>query len=112
MYTDEDVITRDELPNWRPTPTLSVLYQDGDGQSTNQLIKPNIELVNNGSAPVPYSELTIRYWLTPENFSGINTWVDWAQVGTSFVKSKYVVLDQPRDGLRGIQLRSGCGQLR
>lgn len=101
VFTDEDVITRDELPNWRPTPTVSVLSQDGDGQPTNQTIKPNLKLVNDGSTPVPYAELTVRYWLTPENFSGINTWVDWAQVGTSFVKSKYVMLDQPRDGALG-----------
>ena len=101
VYTDQDIITRDELPDWRPATTLSVMYQDGDGQPNNEWIKPNLNLVNDGSTPVPYSELTVRYWLTPENFSGINTWVDWAQVGAGFVKSKYVTLDQPRDGAFG-----------
>jgi mannan endo-1,4-beta-mannosidase len=30
VFTDKDVITRDELPNWRPPVTLKVQYQEGD----------------------------------------------------------------------------------
>ncbi|CAN5596397.1 hypothetical protein BH09BAC4_BH09BAC4_02150 [soil metagenome] len=102
VYTDSDVITRDELPNWRPPVTLKVKYQDGDnGQVANNNIKPNLTLVNEGATAVPYSELRVRYWLTAENYAGINTWIDYAQVGSNKVKAKYVALENPRAGAVG-----------
>ncbi|QMW04693.1 cellulose binding domain-containing protein [Spirosoma foliorum] len=86
--------------------TLAALVKvkslDGDnGQTTNNVIRPYLTLVNEGSTPVPYSELTARYWFTAENFAGINTWIDYAQLGNSTVQLKYVVLDQPRNGALG-----------
>ena len=103
VYNDVDVITRDELPNWRPAVTLKVQYQDGDnGKVSDNNGKPNLTIVNEGAgAAVPYSELTARYWLTPENYAGISTWVDYAQLGTNKVKMKYVPLDVPRGGATG-----------
>ncbi len=102
IYNSDDVITRDELPNWRPPVTLKVQYQNGDnGQLTNNAIKPNLMLVNEGSTAVPYSELTVRYWFTPENYAGINAWIDYAQLGTNRVKAKYVALENPRAGAAG-----------
>ncbi len=101
-YNSEDVITRDELPNWRPPVTLKVKYQNGDnGQLTNSLIKPNLTLVNEGSAAVPYSELTVRYWLTSESSASVNAWVDYAQMGSNWVKAKYVAVENPRAGATG-----------
>jgi hypothetical protein len=83
-------------------------YQDGDnGQVTNNNIKPNLTLVNEGTTGVPYSELTLRYWFTAENFTGINTWIDYAQLGNNKAKMKYVWSTQPRQGanwLHRIQL--------
>ncbi len=35
VFTDKDVITRDELPNWRPPVTLKVQYQDADKGNAN-----------------------------------------------------------------------------
>lgn len=102
VYTDKDVITRDELPNWRPAMTLKVQYQDGDnGQVANNNAKPNLILTNEGLTAVPYSELTVRYWLTVKNYAGINTWVGYAQLGNANVKIKYVPLDVPREGATG-----------
>ncbi|MCX6215787.1 carbohydrate-binding protein [Spirosoma sp.] len=84
------------------TSPLQIQYQNGDnGQLTNNTIKPNLMLVNQGATPVPYSELTIRYWLTAENYAGINTWVDYAALGTSKVRMAYVALEQPRQGAYG-----------
>ncbi|MBC7921099.1 MAG: hypothetical protein H7Z75_08390 [Ferruginibacter sp.] len=80
LYADPDVITRDELPNWRPTVTLKVQYQDGDnGRVANHHVKPSLMLVNEGPAAVPYGELTVRYWRTAENYAGINAWIDYAR---------------------------------
>ncbi|MBC3783893.1 glycosyl hydrolase [Spirosoma utsteinense] len=102
VFMDEDVITRDELPDWRPIVTLKVQYQDADkGNATNTTIRPNLMLINEGSTPVPYSELTVRYWFTAENYAGINAYVDYAQVGGNKIKTRYVALPYPRNGATG-----------
>jgi hypothetical protein len=102
VYEDNDVITRDELPNWRPPVTLKVQYQDADqGKANNSVIRPNLMLVNEGSMPVPYSELTVRYWFTAENYAGINAYIDYAQLGGSKIKTSYVALPNPRNGATG-----------
>jgi len=78
---------------------LKVQYQNADSsQPGNNVIKPNLKIVNADSIAVPYNELTARYWLTAENYAGINTWVDYAQLGSGKVKMKYVALAQPRNG--------------
>jgi len=83
-------------------PTLvSVLYQNADGQVANNAIKPNLQLVNNTKAAIPFAELTVRYWLTAEDFAAVTAAVDWAQLGTSAVKAHYVALDQPAQGAYG-----------
>lgn len=80
---------------------LQALQLDGDnGQDTISSIKPWLKIVNNDSVPVNLHELTARYWLTPENYAGINTWIDYAQLGSS-VQMKYVGLDAPRNGAFG-----------
>ena len=81
--------------------TLKVKYKDGDNNLTNNQIKPNLTIYNEGTAAVPYNELTLRYWVTPENYSGISTWIDYAQLGNSKVKMNYVALPEPRNGAFG-----------
>nr|WP_295932034.1 cellulose binding domain-containing protein [uncultured Dyadobacter sp.] len=84
------------------TPTLQVWLKDGDaGQITNNQIKPDLLLKNFGNIPVPYHELTVRYWFTSENHATINSWIDWAQLGTNLVKLQYVRLAEPRRGADG-----------
>jgi len=82
---------------------VTVRHQNGDqdGQrATNNVIKPNLTLVNEGSAPVAYAELTARYWLTAENDggAGLSGWIDYAQLGVGKVSLRYVRLPQPRAG--------------
>ncbi|MBO9204365.1 MULTISPECIES: DUF4979 domain-containing protein [Niastella] len=81
---------------------IAVQSLDGDkGKTENNSINPYLQLVNQGKANVAYSELTARYWFTAENFAGINTFIDYAQLGNSKVKMKYVQLEQPRAGAYG-----------
>lgn len=81
---------------------LKVKYQNGDNNNlTNNHIKPNLTIYNEGNAAVPYNELTLRYWVTAENYAGINTWIDYAQLGNNKVKMKYVTLPAPRNGAYG-----------
>jgi len=83
---------------------LKVQHQDADGQPTNNVIKPNLQLSNEGSTAIPYAEITVRYWLTAENFTPLtNLQLNWAKIGTDKVKMRYVALpaDQPRQGAFG-----------
>ncbi|CCH53425.1 parallel beta-helix repeat-containing protein [Fibrisoma limi BUZ 3] len=86
-----------------PPVVLSVLYRDGDNNQTgNNTIRPYFKLQNEGVSAVLYSEVTVRYWLTAEDFSPVtNLSVYWAQLGTNKVRMKYVALPQPRQGAFG-----------
>ncbi|RZL13038.1 MAG: T9SS type A sorting domain-containing protein [Hymenobacter sp.] len=96
---------------------LSVQYQTGDlGQPTDNQLRPFLQLVNNNSTTaVPYSSLTVRYWLTAENFMGqLVTPIDYAKLGTSFVSARYVALATPRQGAFGYieySFAAGAGNL-
>jgi len=81
---------------------IQVQSMDGDGgQLTNNVIRPNFSLVNQDSVGINYNELTMRYWFTAENYAGINTWIDYAQMGNSNVKMKYVQMPNPASGALG-----------
>ncbi|MBO0932009.1 chitobiase/beta-hexosaminidase C-terminal domain-containing protein [Fibrella aquatilis] len=84
-------------------PYINVLHQDGDnGQTTNNTLRPNLQLTNTGNTAVPLAQLTVRYWFTAENYTPpITIWIDWAQIGSNRVKTKYVYLDEPRNGANG-----------
>ncbi|RYY16003.1 MAG: T9SS type A sorting domain-containing protein, partial [Cytophagaceae bacterium] len=95
---------------------ISVLYQTGDlGQPTDNQLRPFLQLVNSGPTAVPYSSLTVRYWLTAENFMGqLVTPIDYAKLGTSFVSARYVALATPRQGAFGYieyAFAAGAGNL-
>jgi uncharacterized protein YjdB len=84
------------------TSGLKVLYNDGDnGQVNNNNIKPYLTIANESSVAVPYSELTARYWVTAENYAGINKWIDYAELGNNKVTMNYVELEKPRQGALG-----------
>ncbi|ARK12847.1 cellulose binding domain-containing protein [Fibrella sp. ES10-3-2-2] len=84
------------------TTALRVLHQDADNNLTNNAIKPNLQISNTGTAPISYGQLTLRYWLTVEQFSPLaNLQVYYAQLGTDKVKMSYVALDKPRQGAFG-----------
>ncbi|SDH88415.1 cellulose binding domain-containing protein [Mucilaginibacter gossypii] len=81
---------------------VQVQYSDGDNnQPVNNLIKPFLKIVNQDSVAINLNELTMRYWFTAENYAGINSWIDYAQMGNSNVTMKYVQLPNPRTGALG-----------
>jgi uncharacterized protein YjdB len=81
---------------------LKVLYKDGDnGQVDNNNIKPFLTIANVSQVAIPYSEITARYWITAENYAGINKWIDYAEMGNGKVTMNYVELAKPRQGALG-----------
>jgi hypothetical protein len=81
---------------------LQVQYLDGDNrQPGNNVIRPYIRIVNQDTVAVAYNELTVRYWFTAENYSGINTWIDYAQLGNSNVSMAYIAVPEPKSGATG-----------
>ncbi|WP_375433668.1 cellulose binding domain-containing protein [uncultured Hymenobacter sp.] len=94
--------------------SLSVLHQNADGQLTNNAIKPNLQLVNLTNAAIPYQELTVRYWLTVEDYAAVQAVTDYAQLGTGNVQARYVALPQPYQGAFGYveySFRAAAGSL-
>ncbi|MBO0356577.1 T9SS type A sorting domain-containing protein [Hymenobacter sp. BT186] len=81
--------------------SLAVLHQNADNSPTNNAIKPNLQLVNLSAAAIPYQQLTVRYWLTVEDFAATVATIDWAQLGTNAVRARYVALTQPVQGAFG-----------
>lgn len=98
-----------------PAPKVRVLHKDSDNNAGNNVIKPTLRLLNEGDAPLVYSQLTLRYWLTAENFAPLsNLSVYYAQIGNSNVKMRYVPLDKPRQGAWGYieyRFEASAGQL-
>ncbi|MDI9874084.1 cellulose binding domain-containing protein [Flectobacillus rivi] len=81
--------------------SVKIKYQNGDNSTTNNQIKPFLTLVNESNHTIPYNELTVKYWFTPENYTGINTWIDYAALGNSNVKMSYSNLPNPRNNALG-----------
>lgn len=83
--------------------SLSVLHRDADyGNRTDQTIRPFLELSNEGTTAIPYSQITLRYWFTAEGASPpTDLQVYYAQLGTRNVRMKYVPLLEPRQGAFG-----------
>ncbi|MGM9508960.1 Ig-like domain-containing protein [Larkinella sp. GY13] len=98
-----------------PSAKVRVLHKDVDNNAGNNVIKPTFQIVNEGDAPLVYSQLTLRYWLTVENFAPLsNLSVYYAQLGNSNVKMRYVALDKPRQGAWGYieyRFEESAGQL-
>lgn len=82
--------------------TLSVSQRDPDnGQLNTNTIKPYLQLNNAGNSAIPYGDITVRYWLTAENFAPLLFQINYAQLGSDNVHPRYVALDQPRQGAYG-----------
>ena len=68
---------------------LVLQYRSADGDNNYQ-IKPQFTIKNAGKVPIPLSELTIRYYFTPESTQPVDTRIDWAQFGAEHVQTTVV----------------------
>ncbi|QKZ14738.1 putative Ig domain-containing protein [Spirosoma sp. KUDC1026] len=81
---------------------LTVLHRDVDNYADNNAVQPMLQLVNEGSAPLPLSAITLRYYLTVEGTAPLsNLSIFFAQVGDRNVSLRYVPLNPARSGASG-----------
>jgi len=79
------------------SPTVKVQYRNADNIMADNVGKPYLKILNTGTSAIPYNQLTARYWIAPENFTGsLSMWIDYAQLGNNKVSMKYVPLANPR----------------
>lgn len=77
---------------------LKVQYRvRGHCRPLSKQLSPDFRIVNGSDNPVPYSELTLRYWYTDEGNGRQLFWCDHAVVGTRYIKGEFVALDSPLD---------------
>ncbi len=69
---------------------LVVQYQAGDTSATDNQMKPQLNIHNNGNSPVNLADLSIRYYFTNDSGKAINSFCDWAQIGCSNITVNFV----------------------
>ena len=75
---------------------LKVQDRSHDNENPDNTLYALFQMINTGTASVPLSSLTMRYWFTNESPADPLVFeCDWAQVSCGNVKSKFVVLASP-----------------
>ena len=89
------------------SPNLTVLYRNENSKTSNDKIRPFFALSNGGSEALPLSQITVRYWLTVEDYNALDLKINNAKLlGSSDAKDqvslRYVGLGSaPRQGAYG-----------
>ncbi|MGB5821101.1 MAG: DUF5722 domain-containing protein [Saonia sp.] len=70
------------------TVKLIVLHKNRD-QESNNTIKPNFILVNEGNQPVDLKDVTFKYWFSPETPAPLNYAFDYVKLGAANVTGTF-----------------------
>lgn len=92
-------------PRELPKGDLVAQYRNGDSSATDNQIRPQFNIKNNGSTAVKLSDVKLRYYFTKEGSDAMQAWVDWAQVGSSNVVVTFT------DSYMEVGFTSGAGSL-
>jgi endo-1,4-beta-xylanase len=78
------------------TGAVKVQDRSHDNENPDNTLYALYQTINTGTAAVPMSSLTMRYWFTNETPADPLVFnCDWAQVNCSNITSKFVVLPSP-----------------
>jgi len=95
-----------------PTGGLAAQYKTSDTNATDNQIKPHLNIKNTGTSAVNLSDLKVRYYFTKDGSSAMNSWVDWAQVGTANVQVTFgTASGTGADTYAEISFASGAGSI-
>jgi Cellulose binding domain len=75
---------------------LELQYLCRATNATEQAPRPQFQIINLATTPVPLSELTIRYWYTVDGTRTQSAAIDYANVGSANVTTTFVPLAPPR----------------
>ncbi|MGZ7442820.1 fibronectin type III domain-containing protein [Paenibacillus sp. TH7-28] len=92
-------------PRELPKGDLAAQYRNGDSSATDNQIRPQFNIKNNGSTAVKLSDVKLRYYFTKEGSDAMQAWVDWAQVGSSNVVVTFT------DSYMEVGFTSGAGSI-
>ncbi len=70
-------------------------YADANTTATSNQLMPHFEIVNDTSASVALSTLTIRYWYTEDGTESQNFYCDYAVAGCANVTGSFTTLTSP-----------------
>ncbi len=68
---------------------LVLQYRAGDTNATDSQIKPQFNIVNNGTSAVELSDVKLRYYFSKDGSESMQAWIDWAQVGQSNITTSF-----------------------
>lgn len=71
------------------TGNLVLQYRTGDTNASDNQIKPQFNIKNNGTTTVDLSTLKIRYYFTKDGSQDVNAWIDWAQLGAANIQQTF-----------------------
>ncbi|MEO0733117.1 MAG: PKD domain-containing protein, partial [Bacteroidota bacterium] len=77
---------------------LTLFYRTQDVNPADNHLRPHFQLDNTGDESVSLQDVTIRYWYTREGAAAQNAWIDWAQVGSGNITTRFGVLSPPGAG--------------
>jgi len=93
---------------------LAVEYANGTTSATSNVPAPHFRIVNNSTASVALSSLTIRYWYTRDGATTQSFWCDYAQAGCTNVTGSFVSLPTATptaDGYLQVGFGSSAGSI-
>jgi len=75
---------------------VSVQLAARENAPTNQAVMPDFKLYNNGTTPIPLSEMTLRYWFTRDTAISQTAWCDFATLGGANIMLSFAAVSPAR----------------
>nr|AFK65338.1 mannan endo-1,4-beta-mannosidase B precursor [Paenibacillus mucilaginosus K02] len=72
-----------------PAGTLKVQYRAGNTNPADNTIAAHFNIKNTGTTAVKLSDLKLRYYFTKDGSQALQSWVDWAQIGSANVNRTF-----------------------
>ncbi|WP_068787186.1 glycoside hydrolase family 6 protein [Paenibacillus phocaensis] len=91
---------------------LVLQYRTGDTNASDNQLKPQFNIKNNGTTAVDLSTLKIRYYFTKDGSQDVNAWIDWAQLGAANIQHTFgAVSGENADTYIELSFTAAAGQL-